>query len=59
MTELERYKAANTVLLLALSGLLDSEEARDIAANLIAGKAIDWDNYCESTKQALHSIIKE
>ena len=42
MTELDRYKIAYAVLRDSMSGAADSEDAADIAEDVIKGKEIDW-----------------
>ena len=59
MTELQRYKLASIILQAALNGKVDSEDASDIASEVIAGKEINWDDYSESTHDSLANAFKE
>ena len=48
-----RLLRANDVLRLGLSGMVDSEDALEIADAMARGDAIDWDQYPEATRKAL------
>ncbi|CAB5225582.1 hypothetical protein UFOVP749_41 [uncultured Caudovirales phage] len=48
-----RLLRANHVLRLGLSGMVDSEDALEIADAMARGDAIDWDQYPEATRKAL------
>jgi hypothetical protein len=48
-----RLLRANHVLRLGLSGMVDSEDALNIADAMTRGDGIDWDQYPEATRKAL------
>lgn len=48
-----RLLQANHVLRLGLSGMVDSEDALEIADAMARGDDIDWDQYPEATRKAL------
>lgn len=51
--ELRSLRAALRVLKIGLNGLVDSEDAAEIANAIAAGEAIDWDRYPPATRAAL------
>ena len=52
MTELDRYKIAYAVLRASMFGAADSEDAADIAEDVIKGKEIDWSKYPLASQEA-------
>ena len=52
-TESMRLRAANRILRLGLNGLIDSNDATEIADAIAAGEAIDWDRYPPTARAAL------
>lgn len=51
--QIKRLLTANRVLRQGLHGLIDSEDASEVASLLVTGQAIDWDAYPEATKRAI------
>ena len=50
---IKRLLTANRVLRQGLHGLVDSEDASEIATLLTTGQSVDWDAYPEATRRAI------
>lgn len=50
---IKRLITANRVLRQGLHGLMDSEDASEIATLLTTGQSVDWDAYPEATRRAI------